>query len=141
MKLSTVFVAQGALAHLAALRMPSKVAYRVLKFSRKFDVEFGIVNEQREKLIREISGAKEGESAKIEPDTPGMEIFSEKLGALLDTDCELAPCPLKFSALVDAIDSEDGNALSAQDLALLEPLFEPDEEAAEEKKPDLSIAK
>jgi len=137
MKLGNVFAAKSALGRLVALRMPSKVAYRVLKFTRKFDIEFGVVEEQRVKLIREVTGAKEGEDAKIENGTPEMTSFFEKFAPVLDTDCELEACPLKFDALMDALDSEEGNVLSAQDLALLEPLFESDEEV----KPDLEIVK
>ena len=143
MKLGIVFTAKDALSRLAALKMPSKVAYRVLKFTRKFDVEFGVVEEQRSKLIREITGVKAGENASIKNGTPEMATFSEKFAPLLDMDCELELCPLKFEALMDAVDSEEGNALSAQDLSLLEPLFESadEEEKPEEKKPDLKIAK
>ena len=128
MKLGNVFAAREALVHLAALKMPSKVAYRVLKFSRKFDAEFGIIEEQRVKIIREITGAKEGEEAKIENGTPEMVSFYEKFAPVLGTDCDLELCPLKFEALMEAIDSEDGNILSVQDLALLEPLFDSEEE-------------
>jgi|GEM_PF-6651939 len=129
MKLSSVFMARGALARLATLRLkPSQVAYKVLKFSRKFDSEVSIIERQRTKLIMDITGAKEGENAQIKQGTPEMKDFFEKFAPILDTDCELGLCPLKFGALLDAVDTDEGNALSAQDLALLEPLFESDEE-------------
>lgn len=141
MKLGNVFAAKDALARLAALRMPSKIAYRVLKFTRKFDVEFGVVEQQRSSLIREITGAKEGENASIANDSPDLAKFFEKFGPVLDTDCELEVCPLKFDDLMEALDSEEGNVLSAQDLALLEPLFESDEVYVTEEKPPLEIVK
>jgi len=137
MKLGTVFAAKEALVRLVALRMPSKVAYRVLKFSRKFDVEFGVVDEQRQKAIHEATGTKDGEDAAIENGTPEMATFFEKFAPALEVECELALCPLKFSELLDAIDAEEGNSLSAQDLALLEPLFESDENV----KPELEVVK
>jgi hypothetical protein len=141
MKLANVFTAKDALARLAALRMPSKIAYRVLKFTRKFDVEFAIVEEQRSKIIREITGAKEGENASIENGTPEMAKFFESLAPVLDTDCELELCPLSFNDLMEAVDSEEGNVLSAQDLSLLEPFFESDEKLMDNVKPDLEVVK
>ena len=137
MKLANVFMAKEAMSQLAQAKLAPKVAYRVLKFAKKFEAEFGIVESQRVAILREVAEVKEGEDAKIEPGTPEMTSFFEKFAPVLDTDCELEACPLKFDALMDALDSEEGNVLSAQDLALLEPLFESDEEV----KPDLEIVK
>ena len=137
MKLANVYMARAAMNQLVQAKLSPKVAYRVLKFTRKFDVEFAIIEGQRSKLIRDISGTKEGENASIENGTPEMAEFFKKFAPILDTDCDLELCPLKFDALMDALDSEEGNVLSAQDLALLEPLFESDEEV----KPDLEIVK
>ena len=137
MKLANVYMARAAMNQLVQAKLSPKVAYRVLKFTRKFDVEFAIIEGQRSKLIRDISGTKEGENASIENGTPEMAEFFKKFAPILGTDCDLELCPLKFDALMDALDSEEGNVLSAQDLALLEPLFESDEEV----KPDLEIVK
>ena len=124
MKLGNVFTAKSAFVRLAGLRMPAKLAYRVLKFTRKFDAEYAIVEEQRQKLIREISGAKEGENASLLAGSPGLTEFFEKFAPVLDTDSDMEPCPLTFDALMDALESEEGNVLSTQDLAVLEPFFE-----------------
>ena len=117
-------MAKDALARLANLKMPSDVAYRVLKFSRKFDSEFSVIEQQRVKLVRDISGAGEGKDATIEQGSPEMKDFLEKFAPILDTDSDLELCPLKFDALVEAVSSDKENAVSMQDLALLEPLFE-----------------
>jgi len=128
MKLANVYMAKAAMNQLTQAKLSPKVAYRVLKFAKKFEAEFGIVEAQRIALLREISGAKDGEDAKIEPNTPEMATFVQGFNPVLDTDSEMAVCPLKFDALLEALGVEDGNKLSAQDLAALEPLFESDEE-------------
>jgi len=139
MKLANVYMARAAMNQLVQAKLSPKVAYRVLKFAKKFEVEFGIVDAQRVALLREVSGAKEGKDAKIEPNTPEMATFVQEFNPILDTDSDMEVCPLKFDVLLEALDAEEGNKLSASDLAILEPLFESDEAASDIKvldKPD-----
>jgi hypothetical protein len=137
MRLANVFGGNAAVGRLATAKLPAKVAYRVLKFARKFEAEFAIVEKQRIALLRDATGAKENEEISLKTDDPKFAEFVEKFNEVLGTESDLALCPLKFEVLLDALESDDGNVLSAQDLAVLEPFFETDEEV----KPDLEIVK
>ena len=128
MKLSNVFAAKETITRLAQLKMAPKVAYRVLKFARKFDAEYAIVEKQRSALIAEISGTKEGEEAKIERGTPEFAEFVKQFGAILDVESDLAVCPLTLDALLDALEEADGNTMSVQDIAMLESFFDTEDE-------------
>jgi len=142
MKLANFYAAIGAMNKLAKASLAPKAAYSVLKFMRKFEVEAQIVDKQNDAIIHEICGTKPGEASSVTPGTPEFNTYMEKFSVVLDTDSDLEVCPLKFSALLDALEAEEGNVLSAQDLALMEVFFEADEEEKpEEKKPDLEIAK
>ena len=129
MKLANVFAAKDALGRLGESKLPPKVAYRVLKFAKKFESELAIVDKQRNALIMEVSGAKEGESITLDAGTPQFDEFVAKFNEVLMTDSELALCPLKMDALMDALEAVEGNTLSMQDIALLEVFFESNEEA------------
>jgi len=136
MKLANVFAAHAAVTRLATLKMTPKVAYDVLKFSRQFDAEHLIVEKQRVALVREKSGAGEGGPASVEPGTPEFEAFVAAFNEVLAVESELALCPMTIYALIAALDAAEGNTLSVQDIALLEPLFESDEEPEAEPEVD-----
>jgi hypothetical protein len=141
MKLANVFGGNAAVGRLATAKLPPKVAYRVLKFARKFEAEFAIVEKQRIALLRDATGAKENEEISLKPDDPKFAEFVEKFNEVLGMDSDLEVCPLKFDTLIDSLDLEDDNVLSAQDLAVLEPFFESDEKLMDNVKPDLEVVK
>ena len=122
MKLKDIFIAKQALGNLASLGMSPKTAYRVLKFARKFDVEYDIVEKQRNSIIEKILSSNKIEELK--KGTPEFVEFVEKFNGVLDMDSELKVCPLKFDELLEAIGAEDENVMSVGDLAVLEVLFE-----------------
>jgi len=122
MKLKDIFIAKQALGNLASLGMSPKTAYRVLKFARKFDVEYDIVEKQRNSIIEKILSSNKIEELK--KGTPEFVEFVEKFNGVLDMDSELKVCPLKFDELLEAIGAEDENVMSVGDLAVLEILFE-----------------
>ena len=124
MKLANVFNARPAMMRLATLKMAPKVAYDVLKFSRRFDAEFEIAEKQRVTLLMEISGAGEGEDITIEPNSPEFDRFAAAFDEVLAVEIDMAVCPMTMDALIAALDASEGNTLSVQDIALLEVLFE-----------------
>jgi hypothetical protein len=123
MKLANVFMAKEAWGRLSQLKMPPKTAYTLLKYVKLFDVEHSVLEQQRSKLIRDAAGVKEDENASLASGTPEHAAFWEKFSAVLDTDCELELIPLDFGQLLDTLGAEQGNALSVQDLSVLEPFF------------------
>jgi len=126
MKLANVFNARPAIVRLATLKMAPRVAYDVLKFSRRFDADFEIVEKQRVSLLMEISGAGEGEDITIEPNSPEFDRFVAAFDEVLAGEIDMAVCPMRMDALIAALDASEGNTLSVQNIALLEVLFESD---------------
>ena len=127
MKLGSVYVAHETFKRLAGLKMPPKVAYRLLKFVRKFDAEYEVVEQQRVKLLRDAAKAKEGQDVTLKAGTPEYSEFIAGFNGVLETDSDLELCPIKMNDLLSALDAEQGNVLSAQDLAAVEGFFEADE--------------
>jgi len=113
---------------LATLKMAPRVAYDVLKFSRRFDAEFEIIEKQRVALIMEISGAGKGEDVTIEQNSPEFDRFVAAFDEVLSVDSDMAVCPMRMPALIAALDASEGNTLAMQDIAMLEVLFESDAE-------------
>jgi len=128
MKLANVFAARPAIARLVTLNMAPKVAYKVLRWSGKFDAEYSITEGQRTKLLHDISGVEVGANVAIEPGTPEFDRFVKEFNEILSVDSALAVCPMTIHALIAALDVSDSNTLSVQDIAMLEPLFESDAE-------------
>jgi len=122
MKLGNVFTSREAWQRLTALRMPPKTAYRLLKYSKTVDAEMAVVEQERVKLLREASGIEQGEIC-IEPGTPEHAAFVGKFTSWLETDSDLKPLEMKMDELIGALESEQGNVLSAADLGALEPFF------------------
>jgi len=122
MKLGNVFTSREAWQRLTALRMPPKTAYRLLKYSKMVDAEMAVVEQERVKLLREASGIEQGD-IRMEPGTPSFLAFVEKFNPWLATDSDLKPLEMKMDELIGALESEQGNVLSAADLGALEPFF------------------
>ncbi len=123
MTLADIFVAREAWKRLAELRMPPHTAYRLLKYAKRVTAEYDVIEQQRAKLIRDASGTTDGEDASLLPGTPEYSAFVADFGAVLDTESDLKPSDMTLDFLLDMIGKEQGNALSAQDLAQLEPFF------------------
>ena len=123
MKLANIYATKDIWTRLTAMRMKPATAYRLLKYGRLIEAESAVVEQQRVALIYQTSGAKPGENVRLEPGTDAYKEFVEKFNALLDTDCELKPMEANLEDLMAEMDGEAGNALSAQDLAAVEPFF------------------
>jgi hypothetical protein len=123
MKLVNVYVSKDAMTRLVGQKMPAGLAYRILKYSRLFDAEFSIIEQKRMAIIREVTGTPEGGAVTVEPGTPAYAEIVRKVNEVLDLESDLKPSDLKMDDIVAALDAEKGNALSAVDLAELEPFF------------------
>jgi len=123
MKLAEIFVARDAWKQLTGLKLSAHTAYRLLKYAKRVTAEYDVIEQQRGKLIRDAAGTKEGEDASLKPGTPEYSAFVADFGAVLDTESDLKPSDMTLDFLLDMIGKEQGNALSAQDLAQLEPFF------------------
>lgn len=108
---------------LSAMKMEPKIAYRLMKYMKQFMVEFEIVEKQRVNLIREITNTKEGQNARIEPNTEEFVKYVSEFGEILRTESDLKQLNLYLNEVLDAIYPDKEVSLSMQDIALLEPFF------------------
>jgi len=120
MKLGIIYQALEAWQKLTALPMNPVMAYKILKYIRLITVEHEVAEKQRIALIYKLSGAKEGEDAKIEPDSPEMVTYVKEFTAVLETEATLETLDVKFEAVLEAVKDD---SLTVQDLQLLEPFF------------------
>jgi len=123
MKLGDVFQAASSWQALTALKMAPAVAYKLLKYAKLVSAEHDIAERHRVLLIHELTKTKEGENANIQPGTPEFVDYVDLFGAILELECDLAPCSLKMDEVLAAISAEQVNVLSVRDLGTLEPFF------------------
>ena len=122
MKLLQVYGANGAWGKLTQLKLPAKLAYQLMKYARKVADEYGVVEQARVGLIRELTNTKDGEQAEISVGTQAHEDYVKRFGAMLDVESDLKPSELKLDDLVEKLDSQE-NLLTTSDIGVLEPFF------------------
>ncbi len=122
MLLGEVFRSVAAWQKLSAINMKPKLAYKILKYTKKVSAEHDVAERQRVALVHEITGTKDGEDAKIDPDSPELATYIEKFNEIMATESDLKSLDIVFEEVVNAAEEKDGS-LSVQDLALLEPFF------------------
>lgn len=126
MLLGTIFQSIAAWQKLSAIPLKPKVAYQILKYTKKVSVEHEVAEKQRVALIHEVTGTEEGQEAKIEPGTLEFTEYAEKFNEIMGTESDLEQIDLDFEVVIDALDDKE-DVLSVSDLALLEPFFYPPE--------------
>lgn len=123
MLLGQIFQSLEAWRKLSAVNMKPKLAYKLLKYTELVSAEHAIAEKQRVALIHEITDTKEGQDAKIEPNTPELETYVPKYNEIMLMESDLQPLEMDFEEVVDAVDEKD-ETLSVSDLAVLKPFFE-----------------
>jgi hypothetical protein len=122
MKLLQVYSSNAIWGKLTGMKLSPKTAYDVLKFAKLVFAEYDIVEKTRVALIHELTKTSEGESASIEPGSADFTAYVERFSAMLAVESDLIKSPLKFDALIVDLD-KNGNSLTAQEIAALEPFF------------------
>lgn len=122
MLLGEIFQSIAAWQKLSGINLRAKLAYKLLKYTALVSAEHAIAEKQRVALIHEITGTKEGENAKIEPDTPELTEYVQKFNEVMLTESTLEQLQMDFEEVVNAVDEKD-ESLSVSDLAMLEPFF------------------
>lgn len=133
MLLGQVFQSITAWQKLSAINLRAKLAYKLLKYTALVSAEHAIAEKQRVALIHEVTETKEGEEAKIEPNTPEFAKYVEKFNAVMLTESDLRPLVMDFEEVVNAVDEKD-ESLTVSDLAMLEPFFATPEKPIEGPK-------
>ena len=122
MLLGQVFQSIAAWNKLSSVNMKPKLAYKLLKYMALVSAEHAIAEKQRVALIHEITNTKEGEDAKIEPDTPEHREYVSRFNEVILTESTLEQLQMDFEEVVNAVDEKD-ESLTVSDLAMLEPFF------------------
>lgn len=134
MRLVQIWNSREAFGRLAHLRKPPKLAYKLLKYARKYEAEFDVCEAHRVKCVYEVAGVAPGTpDINLLPATPEFDAFMVKFNQFLANDSDLEPVGIGMDALIDALDAETGNVMSETDLVLIEPFF------AEKHQPDLKL--
>jgi hypothetical protein len=120
MKLGQVVLASDAFNHLATLRMPPQMAYRLLKYVRLLSAERELAEQRRVAIIRKVSGVSEG-NVNLDAGTPEYQQFVAEYGEALEVEVDLPELDDTLKELLDAIGTE--SSLTVTDLANLEPFF------------------
>jgi len=123
MILGQVFQALPAWQRLSSLKMTPFMAYQMLKYFKLVAAEYDIVEKQRVALIRKLTNTVEGQNAEIKPDTPEFVEYIKLFNEVLIVDCDLKKCSMTMNDVMGAIYDERENALSVQELVVLEPFF------------------
>ena len=123
MLLGQIFQSVSAWQKLSAIPLKPKVAYKILKYTRYVSREHEIAEKQRVALIHEITGTKEGEDAKIEPNSKEFAEYATRFNEIMATEVKFEQIKLKLEDVVELLDDKP-DALSVSDLAFLEPFFE-----------------
>lgn len=124
MKSVEVFQSISAWQRLSNVVMRPAVAFKILRYTKEVGAEHEHIEKQRIALAYEISGTKEGEEVKIEPNTPEAMEFSRRFNEVLFEESALKPIVgIDLEMIVDALAGKD-DVLSVSDLAALEPFFQ-----------------
>jgi hypothetical protein len=125
MKLLAIWNARDAFGRLSQLRKPPKLAYHLMKYERKFMVEYGHCEAQKNKCVYEAAGVEFGApGVTLQPDTPEHMAFVLKFTEFLEQEAGLEPVGVDMDALIDGLDAEKGNVLCEGDIEVLEPFFQ-----------------
>jgi hypothetical protein len=130
MLLGQVFQSIEAWQKLSGINMKPKLALKILRYTKLVSDEHGHAEKLRTALIHEITGTKDGEQAKIEPDTPELAMFMKKFNEVMLMESDLPQLDMDLEEVVNAVDEKD-ESLTVNDLAILGPFFMvPDTEPA-----------
>lgn len=127
MKMGQIFQSVEAWRKLSSINLKPSIAYAVLKYTKGVQSEFEIADKQRVMLIHDVTGTKEGEEARIEPDSQEFQEYVKRLNEIMLMEVNLPKITFELGTIVEALGDGDG-ALSVADLANLEPFFATDSE-------------
>ena len=125
MNCGQVFRSIAAWRKISGVSMKPKIAFAILKYTKKVSEEYDIIEKQRIALIHEVTGTEAGAEATIEPESEEFKKYITGLQEILLVYSDLKPIDLDFEEVVGALD-EKNETLTVSDLATLEPFFDCD---------------
>ncbi len=107
---------------ISGISMKPRIAFAILKYTKRVSDEFELIEKQRVALIHEITATEPESEVKIEPDTEEFNKYIAGLQEILIVESDLEPIDLDFEEVINAVDDKD-ESLTVSDLAVLEPFF------------------
>ncbi|KKN03193.1 hypothetical protein LCGC14_1110140 [marine sediment metagenome] len=107
---------------ISGISMKPKLAFAILKYTKKVSEAFDLAEKLRIALIHAITNTKLGEDVKIEPKTEEFNKYISGLQEILCEEVDLEPIDIDFEEVVNSVDDKDVS-LSVSDLAKLEVFF------------------
>ncbi len=122
MKLGNVFLGKSFLNRVAQLKIKPVVAYRLLKYLKQIDEEYNIIEKQRVALIHKITNTEPGTQVELQQDTDEFNEYVKSFDEILSVESELKT-DLTIDLIIESLSDENGNELTVQELAQIEPFF------------------
>lgn len=122
MLLGQIFQSIESWRKLSSLCITPKTAYKILKYTKLVGAEHEIAEKQRVALIHEITGTKDGEDAKIEPESSEFVEYVKRFNEIMLQEVDLPKIDLKMDDIIEAI-PDNNDTLTVSDFAMLEPFF------------------
>ncbi len=122
MKLGNVFLGKSFLNRVAQLKIKPVVAYRLLKYLKQIDEEYNIIEKQRVALIHKITNTEPGTQVELKYDTDEFNEYVKSFDEILSVESELKT-DLTIDLIIESLSDENGNELTVQELAQIEPFF------------------
>lgn len=107
---------------ISGISMKPKLAFAILKYTKKVSEAFDLAEKLRIALIHAITNTKLGEDVKIEPKTEEFNKYISGLQEIMSERVDLELIDLNFEEVVNSVDDKDVS-LSVSDLAKLEVFF------------------
>lgn len=130
LRLGDVWLARDAWAALIVLRMKHRIRYKLTKYYKGVAEDIAAIGVKHNEIINRVGKPDAGGRVSVKSGTPEHAEYIKEFSEYLNQDSELKRAPFDMDALDDGIDVE-GNAISANDLLLLEPFF--NQKGAEEE--------
>lgn len=127
MILGQIFQSKQSWQKLSSMKMRPQVAYKILRYTRRVDEEFALIEKQREAALRRAAGVEEG-NVSLEPDTPEFIEFAKEFNEVLMTESDMPKFGRKLSYVLESVAEGQDDVLTISDLAMLEPFFKDEEE-------------
>ena len=122
-RLMDVWNGREAWTALSELKKPPKLAYRLMKYMKKFNAELEAAEAGCQAAIYEAAGVEPPALVSIGAETPEYAVFLDKFNAFLRDPSDLETVGISMDELIDGLSADAANRLTERQLALLEPFF------------------
>ena len=128
MKLLTIWNSVDAWKSLQVLKKNPALAHKLLNYAKLISNELDTINKQKDQLVYEAAGVEPPTPPEvliitIEKDTPQHDKFVILFNGYLQEESTLPVFDMAMTDLIAALSAKEGNTISENEIALLEPFF------------------